>query len=300
MPRLTAAWALANQPGLAAPQTTAASIAKDPKVHDSAVGYQATNGELFGKRGPNAKDVLQGGLGDCYFLASVAAVVADDPAAIKNSIVDNRDGTYSVRFFKSSGKAVWVTVDSDLPVDKNGNLAYARAADADSDGKLELWVPILEKAYAAFKDKYGPNDGVSGYKDLARGGSASDAITALTGKASRFVPTPKSEAELADVLEAANDGREVVLSTKADANRGWVGNHAYTVLGTYERDGETMVRVRNPWGFAEPSQAVADGANDGTFDVPLRDLKAQINGVHSDAPFTIVSEIVSFIHHLFG
>lgn len=52
MPRLTVAWAYAMQPRFAADQTSASSVEKDPKVHDSAVGYHATNGELFGKRDP--------------------------------------------------------------------------------------------------------------------------------------------------------------------------------------------------------------------------------------------------------
>lgn len=40
------------QPRFAADQTSASSVEKDPKFHDSAVGYHATNGELFGKRDP--------------------------------------------------------------------------------------------------------------------------------------------------------------------------------------------------------------------------------------------------------
>lgn len=291
MPRLTEAWVAQSQ---------VAGLKKDPKVQDTSVAYKETEGELFGRKGPAIGDIRQGGLGDCFFLAAVGAIVADDPSAIKNSIRDNKDGTYSVRFFKSNGNAVWVTVDNDLPVDKNGNLAYAKGVDSDGDGKLELWVPIMEKAYAAFKDKYGPKDGVDGYKDIGRGGSPGDAIQTLTGKSCRYVSMPHASSELADLLCAANNGTEVVISTKDNANQGWVGWHAYTVLGTYEKDGETMVRVRNPWGFVEPDEAIKDGSNDGLFDIRLKDLEDQIKGVHTDEPHTILQDISDFFHRIFA
>lgn len=271
----------------------------EPKVSANAVGYGEIEGELFGAHGPKGADIRQGGLGDCYFLASVAAIVADDPGAIQKAIRDNNDGTYSVRFYDNDGAAVWLTVDSDLPVDANGNLAYARGVDSDGDGKLEVWVPIMEKAYAAYKDLYGPADGIDGYADIGRGGLPSDAIQALTGKPARFVATPQSEDDLAGLLSAANEGSAVVLATKESVDQGWVGRHAYTVLGTYEKDGETIVRVRNPWGFQEPDQALLDGHDDGVFDVPLRDVQEQIGGVHTSEPKPAWS-IHTVLRGLFG
>ena len=256
----------------------------DPVLKGKDLTYATLDGELFGLGGPKTADIQQGGLGDCYFLASLAAVVADEPNAVQNAIKSNDDGTYSVRFYRSEGKAVWITVDATLPVDKNGNLAYARGVDSDADGNLELWVPIMEKAYAVFKDQYGPSDGVHGYEDLGRGGSASDAILALTGKSARYFSTPSSDSALEDLLSAANDGAEVVVGTKKNLGGGWVGNHAYTVLGTYEENGRVLVRLRNPWGSTEPDEAVADRQNDGVFDIALDDLKDQIKGIHTDAP----------------
>lgn len=260
------------------------SPSTDPVLNDDKLAYQAIDGELFGASGPSEADITQGGLGDCFFLASLAAVVADDPRAVQEAIRSNADGTYSVRFHKDDGKAVWITVDGDLPVDQKGNLAYASGANSDGDDKLELWVPIMEKAYASFKDQYGRDDGIDGYKDLDRGGSASAAMLALTGKSARYVSTPSSDSALEGLLFAANDGAKVVVSTKRDANEGWVQRHAYTVLGTYEKEGQMMVRLRNPWGSTEPDEALADGQDDGVFDVALDDLKDQIKGVHTDAP----------------
>jgi hypothetical protein len=103
---------------------------------------------------------------------------------------------------------------------------------------------------------------------------------------------------LLDLLEAANDGTHVVLSTRSDADEGWVGRHAYTVLGTFEKDGEQWVRVRNPWGSTEPDAALDDGKNDGIFDIPVSELREQIKGVHTDEPRK--PSLFDFLQRLFG
>lgn len=255
----------------------------DPKLKGTKASYKTIEGELFGQGGPKLNQVKQGGLGDCYFLAAVGSVVADDPDAIRNAMRDNGDGTYSVRFHKDNGDAVWVKVDADLPVDANGKLAYAKGVDSDGDGKLELWVPLMEKAYAKFIDKYGPKDGVDGYEDIGAGGKASEAIATLTGKRASYQGIPASDSKLEDLLSAANDGHAVVVNIDK-TGEGWVGNHSYTVVGTYEENGETRVSLRNPWGYREPDAADKGiRENDGLFSVSLDELRAHARGVASNA-----------------
>jgi hypothetical protein len=228
--------------------------------------------------------------------------VADNPEAVRDAIRNNHDGTYSVRFYDSERREVWVTVNRNLPTDAAGNLIYARGHDRDGDGQLELWVPIMEKAYAAYKDLYGPEDRFKGYEDIGRGGSASDAIQALTGKATRTEVKPSS-AELLNELSHANTGAEVVVDTKKNANDGWVGSHSYTVIGVYMENGETLVRLRNPWGFGEPDSALPDSdKNDGIFDVHIEDLDKPIAAIHTDAsnsPFdNLLATVVTRVYGL--
>jgi hypothetical protein len=248
--------------------------------------YQRVEGEVFGSGGPRLANIRQGALADCYFLAAVGAVVADDPRAVKNAIRDNGDGTYSVRFYKSNGEAVWIKVDADLPVDASGKLVYAKGLDSDGDGKLELWVPLMEKAYAKFEDKYGPDDGVDGYADIGAGGSPSKAIKALTGRSASRLSVPSSDAKLEGMLSSANDGHQVVASTPRGSSDGWVGNHAYTVVGTYENEaGDVMVTLRNPWGSNEPDASdMGAKANDGLFSVSLDEFRDHVGAVSSNAP----------------
>ncbi|HEX2735949.1 MAG TPA: C2 family cysteine protease [Polyangiaceae bacterium] len=272
----------------------------NPTLGSTKVHYAKVEGELFGDKGPKLGNIDQGNLGDCFFLASVGAVVADDPTAIRNAIRDNADGTYSVRFYHDTlfgHEPVWITVNGELPVDSNGRLAYAQGVDSDADGKLELWVPIMEKAYAKYVDKYGADDGKSGYADIGAGGSSRAAIEALTGRSAHFDTLPSGDAKLESMLSAANDGRQVVVSTKDKGADGWVGHHAYTVVGTYEKDGETMVMLRNPWGSTEPDAAdKGKKANDGLFSVSLDELRKHVRGVSSNEP---ASSFIDLLRSLF-
>jgi len=49
-------------------------------------------------------------------------------------------------------------------------------------------------------------------------------------------------------------------------NTGVYANHAYSVLGVEEKNGEKFVKLRNPWGQSEYGN---DGKNDGFFSLPL-------------------------------
>src|SRR5688572_11579109 len=69
---------------------------------------------LFAPTGPTQDDVDQGSLGDCYFLAPLAAIAKTNPDRIRQSVVELGDRTYAVRFH-SGGTEQYVRVDADLP-----------------------------------------------------------------------------------------------------------------------------------------------------------------------------------------
>ena len=92
---------------------------------------------------PCIGDVVQGRLGDCYAIASIATVVEKDPEAIKKMMKDNGD-TVTVRFYGSNGKPVYVTVDKTIPKYKDKN-----NVESERFAKGALWVQMIEKAFAA-------------------------------------------------------------------------------------------------------------------------------------------------------
>ncbi len=62
-------------------------------------------------------------------------------------------------------------------------------------------------------------------------------------------------------------GAVVALSEPYEAGvPGLVADHAYTVLGVEDKNGQQFVNLRNPWGQKEPGH---DGKDDGLFQMPI-------------------------------
>ena len=159
--------------------------------------YTPVSGSLFGPNGPSYQDVKQGGLGDCWLLASLAEVAARDPADIRNMFtadgitVENGSvvSVYTVRFFDSAGAAAYVTVDTELPT-SSGSTIYDQPVNG------VLWVALAEKAYAEANgarivttscmgsDSYASLEGrlPTQSSAQAQGGLACWALQAITGK----------------------------------------------------------------------------------------------------------------------
>ena len=153
------------------------------------------DGELF-VGGPNLTDVNQRKLADCYLMTALAALAHTNPAAIGNMIGDNGDGTYTVRLAGSLGD---VTVDDDFAVGSNGLTLYAGTGNAAAP---ELWVAVVEKAYAQANGGYAAIEGGSAYR----------MIVELTGRDdfTRAAPSAFSAPQLAAALE---ENRTVTASS---------------------------------------------------------------------------------------
>jgi hypothetical protein len=99
-----------------------------------------------GKIEPN--DIRQGALGDCYFL-SVLSVTTENPDRIRKLLDEEQgiaQGAFCVNMTKN-GLKQRVVVDDFLPC-LNGRPCFSSA------NKNELWVLILEKAWAKLHGSY--------------------------------------------------------------------------------------------------------------------------------------------------
>jgi len=131
----------------------------DSKIgHAPKYGYVKAEGSLF-VAGPSVHDVFQGEASTCYFLAAIGAAAERYPGAIEEMFIDNGDGTWTVRFFiwRTVDNATvrfedYVTVDRWLPVDGWRTLVFAGDGRHADDPTNELWVPLLEKAYAQWAE----------------------------------------------------------------------------------------------------------------------------------------------------
>ncbi len=225
------------------------------------VSYREKAGGQVAVGGFGLDDVMQGGLGDCYLLASLSAVAQTHPELLKQAITTHRDGTYTVTFYEREDmskppKAEKVTVDGKFAM-RQGEFVYAAAREPK-----ELWPQIFEKAYAQWKGGFGKTEG----------GMGADALQALTGATPDFgmiTPTMKPDEVYGALKKAlANGGCAVTLSQPFTKTKGIVPDHAYTLLGVEEKGGEKFVKVRNPWGSMEVG---ADGKDDGVFSMPIAD-----------------------------
>lgn len=130
---------------------------------------------------PSPKDIMQGKIGDCFFLAGLSSIVARDPSAVTKMIKDNGDGTVTVKMHdvvvskernehgqeieKKTFKPKYITFDKSVL-----HTDYSIREHAD---KGAPWVTMLEKAYAIHKGSY---------TMLGEGGFANDVYEAMLGK----------------------------------------------------------------------------------------------------------------------
>jgi hypothetical protein len=210
----------------------------EPTLADYATGYSNfSTSPLFATSGPSENDIEQGGIGDCYFLSTLAAVAKTNPGLIRQSIVSLGDGTYAAQFFSAGGVKTYVRIDGELPTTSWGGLAY------DSSGTQgDIWAALLEKAWAYYRSDQGSYESIDA-------GYMSDAFTALNLKSSTVWTATSASALLKQIASMLSAGDAVTYATSADmANL--LGGHAYTVdhVASDAHGNITGLVLRNPWG----------------------------------------------------
>lgn len=234
------------------------------------VGWDPVTGQpLFaspdGSEGSiHPNDIDQQSLGDCYFVSSLAGIANHDPDMIRDAIVDNGDGTYTVTLYEEVDgelQPVEVTVDGGMPQTQRWDSETETWIDSDrytaGEADSELWPRIFEKAYA---QQLGDGDLVAGYGEII-GGDGADALEALTGVESQTVGT--GGLSIDELREMHDNGVLLPASQRHIPGSGWMGfgkdtgnydigddefvtRHQYWVEDI--RDDGTIV-VRNPWGY---------------------------------------------------
>jgi hypothetical protein len=206
---------------------------------------------------PSPNDVEQGQMGDCYFLSSLAALAKTHPEILKQAITGpDKDGNYDVTFYKNNrgqilgvttgGDTTVVAVDVKVPVDaQSGQMAYGHSP---GDGKNnELWVALIEKAYAQYQGSY---------DTIGHGGWSQNAFSAVDGwPSTTFNPATTSPQDGINALLQAKQNNWPITADVLGGDPAQldtlklVNDHSYTVLDV-KPDGSVM--LRNPWGFHNP------------------------------------------------
>jgi len=230
-------------------------VLPEPKANWSAHWQNFSNNPLFAAGGPSPNDVYQGGVGNCWFLATLAEVAQRDPSQISSSITQRADGTYDVLFHTSPTTMVDEHVDGKLPVNIHGNLEYARLGQ---DGCT--WVAIMEKALTYFR-----NPGSPSYSSIA-GGWGSEALKDLGGTPSDLLSQVHTGDELFnDVVWGLIFNTSMDIGTSSKKWGPLVSNHEYSVISARDFNGVEQIELRNPWGY-NPNYNIMTGNYDWTND----------------------------------
>ncbi len=227
-----------------------------PTLTSSGYAYMQASGSLFPQT-PSHNDEFQGELGDCYFISSLGMIADSNPQAIENMFVNNGDGTYTVRFYTSTGVADYVTVNSQLVVYAGSTtLAYADYYENATSASLSLWIPLAEKAYAEWNQTGNEGrDGTNTYNSIQGGWMDVVCQQVLGYAASDYNLTASTQQTMINALaahEAVTIGTDSGNNAADTLAYGLYGDHAYGVIG-YNASTGTFT-LYNPWGMDQPQQ----------------------------------------------
>ncbi|XP_069765525.1 calpain-2 catalytic subunit-like [Narcine bancroftii] len=201
----------------------------------------------------NTTDIVQGRLGDCWFLAAMSSLTLN--RELFTFVVPNDQnfhdlyaGIFHFRFWQF-GSWVDVVIDDRLPI------KYQSLIFTSSSSKNELWSALLEKAYAKLHGSY----------SSLRGGLVSEAMVDFTGGIAVTIKmsSTKGKSLWRLVKRALNKQTMISCSIQAskanevekDQGLGLVAAHAYAIVDAEKvrpaGSSVRLFRVRNPWGEKE-------------------------------------------------
>jgi hypothetical protein len=134
------------------------------KFRNTKTSWNREEGAVLFEGGVSPSDIQQGSVGDCYFLAALSAIAEIEGVVEKLFLPPNGKGQFGIRWYVH-GYPHDIWVDDRLPTHK-GKLLFA------GSNKKELWVSLLEKAFAKEHGAYSNIDG----------GLPGHILSALTGK----------------------------------------------------------------------------------------------------------------------
>lgn len=165
-------------------------------------------------------------------------------------------GFYQVRFFRF-GEWKIVTVDDFLPVDIQDGLVFARSSKTN-----EVWISILEKAYAKLQGSYQAlREGAEEQAMMDFTAGPADVLR-ISEPGAAPVPLGKREetyAHIWDTIVEYDKAKWLLGCGSFDKNQLVEGNYGvgilynkmYAITDCRVVQGQKLLRLRNPWGTLE-------------------------------------------------
>lgn len=163
----------------------------------------------------SSNDVIQGQIGDCFFLSAIAAIARVNPAHFHSVIEEITPKGASPRRFKvtfyikpspdADLKTAEVSIDDEILLSKSDTFSGTPYAAAITKKNPSLYVPLMEKALAKY----------FGSVQSIQGGSPNFSLTALTGAAAKTINLADADKnKLLEELTKMKKTRPVVLGSK--------------------------------------------------------------------------------------
>lgn len=264
------------------PAPSAGGDAATGKAATTVGTYAQSSGTLF-VDGVKPADIKQGQVGDCFLAAALLSIADSEPGAITSMVVDNGvvngSHTWGVRFFDSTGKANWVTVNDLLPVTAAGSTSLIYGGNPSGNLNGEIWFPLIEKAYAQANTlnilPRNEQSGQNSYWGIE--GGFGDPIASITGRKvtayffqnSSLGDNPYVDIKVIDatdpaqfsayqstILAAISANKPIwigsqVKTSDAFGNTLLTGGHAFSLLNANKAAPTvTSVDIYNPWGIS--------------------------------------------------
>ena len=220
--------------------------------------FDTENYQVF-FNGIDADDILQGSIGDCYFLSAIASL-SRFPNLIEKLFYikeKSKENCYGVYLFING---VWKLVLIDDYVPYTGK--YFKQLVFSSSNGNELWVVLLEKAWAKVNGSYAR---------IGCGGMPHEVFDVITESYSQVISVTENNSEMIweQLIKGYDRGYIMTAGTSGDTTNldieevGLCPGHAYTILKVLELESKgkkiRLVHLRNPWGNGEYSGDWSDG-----------------------------------------
>ncbi|KAK2189233.1 hypothetical protein NP493_113g04039 [Ridgeia piscesae] len=210
-------------------------------------------------------DLMQGDLGDCWFIAAAAVLATKKELFAKVVPTDqgfeaNYAGIFHLNFWRF-GEWVEVIIDDRFPVTVDGKLRFGQNRSTPN----EFWGPLLEKAYAKLNGSY----------SAINVGHVRDALVDFTGGMTEAFNLRKEDRlppELFDIMATSfKAGSLMGCGIWGDVGmmreelmwNGLFRGHAYSITHVLQARVQgwsvKLLRLRNPWGRKEWTGAWSDG-----------------------------------------
>ena len=248
-------------------------------------GVEGVEGEVaVSCDGFSCNDVIQGNIGTCYLLSAMGVMAAHASSTssspspstpllssvlpVLTSGVAHACGCYLVLMYHAHCP-FYLFIDDLLPVLANSSPAFSHCRRP-----TELWVALIEKAYAKAATSYEAIQGGYIHQALIDLSSSHGEEVRLKDGDGRL--TVREEELFARLQEEWGRGAMIGAGSNTGTNdhevNGIVQGHAYAVIGLYGEEGGKggegeggegglrLIRLRNPWGSGEWQGEWGDGS----------------------------------------